>query len=298
MTPQALRVRVCVCVAALGFCCRAAGQDAGTPAADPKELDERVAALVKQLDSPYKATRIKAAAELRALGGQARPAARALIVMAGIENTGSDGRIAALEALEKVAPQLYRPVKTVLTDAFLPNALKAIKDLAEMKEDASDAAPLVFLALDCYKAAFKNDLNDGTIDRIQDWISAMVEALRTLGEIVTTEKDLLRLAEWCSHPLNKHRWEKLLDSPRWEAFRSYVKIIERHEELRGKAFPVIKERLQDVEPAIRTAAVNAVFLLDKRSKELLPELRRLKYDKSAAVRQAAERMVALVERTF
>jgi hypothetical protein len=73
--------------------------------------DRGVQQLIKDLKDPSDAQRVRAAQELAKLGDQAQPAARALCALA---LDGPDAtRNAALDALQKVRPDLYRQMRAL-----------------------------------------------------------------------------------------------------------------------------------------------------------------------------------------
>ncbi len=105
------------------------------------EEDEKVAKLVRSLKSDQAADRIRAAEQLGKLKAEGKPAARALCEAAIDEDDSV--RQAALEALEKVHPALYKPVSTLLVDSNAVNQISAAQTIGNMRAEGKAATPLL-----------------------------------------------------------------------------------------------------------------------------------------------------------
>jgi HEAT repeat protein len=119
------------------------------PGPEDRGLGPKLAKLVRDLKSERSADRIRAAEQLGKLKEEAKPAARALCEAA----TASEESVrqAALEALEKVHPRLYKPVSTLLVDNDAGNHLQAALDIKGMGEDGRAATPVVHAHLRRYR---------------------------------------------------------------------------------------------------------------------------------------------------
>jgi HEAT repeat protein len=103
--------------------------------------NKTVAKLVRDLQSKDSADRIRAAEALGQLKEEGREAARDLCDAA--TDSEVTVRRAALEALEKVAPTIYNPVSTLLTDDNEFNHIQAVGRLEKMGEEGSVATPVL-----------------------------------------------------------------------------------------------------------------------------------------------------------
>jgi len=108
---------------------------------DPEPPTERVAKLMKQLKEDPKSS-IEASAQLAKLGQEALPASQTLIeiMMRGADPSWHDARIAATECLEKIFPELQKPVwKSILEEQ--PN----LPDIANLGPRGYPALPMLFV---------------------------------------------------------------------------------------------------------------------------------------------------------
>jgi hypothetical protein len=103
--------------------------------------NKKVADLVRDLMSERNADRIRAAEQLGKLKEEGRPAARALCEAA--VSPDQPVRQAALEALEKVHPSLYKSVLTLIVDSNWYNHVQAAQAIGAMGEDGRPAAPVL-----------------------------------------------------------------------------------------------------------------------------------------------------------
>ena len=101
--------------------------------ADDK-IDPEIEKLIKDMKNKDVKVRLKAADALRAKGEEAAPASKALCD--ALIDLSPKVNIAALEALEKVRPDLYKPLSTMLLDGTRPKQLEAVKELGLMGEKA------------------------------------------------------------------------------------------------------------------------------------------------------------------
>lgn len=118
------------------------------PSTDPKppELNPDPNAEVEKLAAGLKAKmpaeRVKAAEALGRLGENAPGAAKYLCEACADED--KDVRQAALEALEKVAPKLYKPVLTLVVDGDPDKHWIASKEIEKLGDKGKPAIPLLY----------------------------------------------------------------------------------------------------------------------------------------------------------
>ena len=108
----------------------------------PKEdLPPEIKALIAKLRGGSNEEKIAAGEGLGAQGQKAKGASRALCEAA--TNPGKDVSRSALQALEKVNPDLYEPVFTLVVDGQAANHRKAIASLRKQKEKAKPTMPVL-----------------------------------------------------------------------------------------------------------------------------------------------------------
>jgi len=117
---------------------------ADKPKGEPAKEDSRLASLEKRLKGKNINDRVKAAQEIGELGDDGKPLAKALCAAA----TDPSPKVAeaALAALEKVRPDLHKPVAIIATyNQINPTerVLHAIGDITKMGQDAAPAAPTI-----------------------------------------------------------------------------------------------------------------------------------------------------------
>jgi hypothetical protein len=111
------------------------------PVTRVKDPPDGIATLIFYLRTGVPEEMMKSAERLTQLGEKARAAAPALCA-AATHSSKSVSR-AALEALEKVAPNLYEPVFTLLVDAQAANHRKAIAAIRGLGLKAGPALPVI-----------------------------------------------------------------------------------------------------------------------------------------------------------
>jgi hypothetical protein len=126
--------------------------------------------LARELLSNAAATRrADCARQLGELGAAANPVSRALC-RAMLDHSKAV-RLAAGEALEKVNPGLYWPVRTLVAGEDRPNHAKAIAALAKIAKDAGPALPILIYRL-------RSDLSAGRIVTLRWQLSQLAERAR------------------------------------------------------------------------------------------------------------------------
>ena len=111
------------------------------PTDDKKPKPDPLAMLVSTLESGDNAAKVHAAEELGKMGAAAKPAARALCKAA--TDPAQDVSQAAVEAMEKVCPQLVKPVVTLTHDKEPSNHIAASVEIGKMGEAAKPAIPVL-----------------------------------------------------------------------------------------------------------------------------------------------------------
>jgi HEAT repeat protein len=119
----------------------AAVQEAGGKADGPK-VDEGVATLIKDLKGKDQKVKLAAIAKLEAMGEKAKPAGAALVEF-GMMSATAAIKAASTAAFEKIDPEVYKHVVTILVDEDLKQRGRAVEALAAMGTDAQAAAPAI-----------------------------------------------------------------------------------------------------------------------------------------------------------
>jgi hypothetical protein len=111
------------------------------PEADPAPAPDPLASLVKDLNAQKSDQRVQAADAIRRLGTDGKPAARALCKAIAAHEGRS--RLACLDALKAVFPELHRPIETLAIEGNFPRHREAVHELTVMGTLAAPAIPVV-----------------------------------------------------------------------------------------------------------------------------------------------------------
>jgi hypothetical protein len=268
---------------------------------------------VARLKSGDDEGRVKAAGELADMGTRALPAARALCEAA----TDRSARVAhaALEALEKVAPDLQEPVFLLLVDEKVENHQKALSKLSSLADRARPAEPVLFHQLAQYRDLL-------TAYRSRDLAVLVIPlAMQALAKIAPDDPQVVKsLGDLASLSLTEpvrvysagNRWAK---TPfRDEGLRLLGEVGEARPEQRKQIVPLLVAFLreaagrtasdEDSEVLIAMGEVESVGnalvkcgpeAKQALSKEVLPRLKELKFHRSEEVRRSAAELSRKVE---
>jgi HEAT repeat protein len=251
----------------------------GNPPANPDPraapLDAKIAQLVGDLKSERREERIRAAEGLGKLKEMARPAARALCEVAA--DAEESVRQAALEALEKVHPALYKHVSTLVLGGDRRQAVQAIK---LMGEGANAATPLLLAQLkrDCYPLRF-----DGEGD--------ILEELASLRAIAPDEASTVAMiVELANYEGGVGQGSRV----RAAAAAAIGELAERHPDQRLEMIKAMvraaqfrPQRSNMVDSYTSVAAINALGKIGPKAKDAVPVLKKLKFSPDVAIREAA-----------
>jgi hypothetical protein len=237
----------------------AQGQDKSTGDAD---LD-RVVRLLKHSDLRI---RKAAADELGKRGDAAKPAARPLC------NTIFDPSPivakAALQALERVQPDLYKPIAKLAlegypaTDAKAGEQAKGIEELGDMQQKA---LPTIDVLLVWLKKGDRGD-NSSTALQISKACLAAIKKIKIDDDEVIKSYKTLVLSKTAQAPV---RVEILNDLDEWAGT---------DEAKKKQIVPILKSALND--SVLQLASVKIVGRYGPLAKEAIPALKRLKANKN------------------
>lgn len=244
------------------------------PPESPAAPDDLAASVVRQLAAqladrdPKK--RLAAAKELQQLGPKARDAARPLC-QACMDPAGRVS-VAAIEAIEAIRPDLHAHIITIVRDNDGGRRDRAFDLLARLGEDAAPVTPIAVAYL---RRAAADDRN-----------SDCRAATRFLAVVASDDASLLA-------PLT----ELARNNPREEVGRDCVMILSKlaqvRPELRKKVFPTLLAYLST--PHV-ISGINGLARLGSDAKDALPQLRKLRFDSDARVREAAVAAIQSIER--
>jgi hypothetical protein len=142
-------------------------------------LDPKLAALDKRLKTSAQQDRIKALEETGKLGEEAAPLART-ICEAALDRSPKIVE-AALVALGKVQPSRAKPLTDVLTENDPEKLIDAFQKLADLRENAAAAEPVMWAELKKIQAAASLS-SAARADLIQANVSALVGRQVPLAE--------------------------------------------------------------------------------------------------------------------
>jgi hypothetical protein len=281
---------------------RATGRE--RPPADPGQGadtedsigESKVTRLVRDLKSETRGDRIRAAGELGRLKEKGRPAARALCELA--LNADLDLRQAALEAMEKVHPSLYKSVATLLLDREQHNQLEAAQAIKEMGQEGNAATPVLLSHLRANCPARQEggarfvprNVNEhlAVIDMgaLQAVAANEPETVKLMVELATFEGQFGEGGQ--IRPAAISALTELATKQR-DQRPAVVKAL-----MAAAQFQSRVGRWQDQQTCI--AAINALGAIGPDARQALPDLKKLKLSPDMSIRQAASEAVEKIEK--
>jgi HEAT repeat protein len=254
--------------------------------------NKKVADLVRALRSERSADRIRAAEQLGKLREEAKSAARALCEAAATSEEAV--RQAALEALERVHPALYKPVLTLLVDNDPSNQLLATRAIKDMGEVGKAATPVVHAHLRRNRGMTRNDaLFQNNDDLILEDMAALraiapdePDTLTVLMELTTYEGRFYQ-----GGPIRAAAATALgeLATRQPDRRQDIVKTLVAATQFRPKS-----GKEWGAQPTA-IAAINALAMIGPHAKEAIPELKKLKLSSEMAIREAAAAALEKIE---
>lgn len=263
-----------------------------TSADSPDESTRlKLAAAMRVLKDSSGAEKITALHDLAKLGEAGKPAAK--LVADACFDSSNKVRLAAMETLEKIWPEMYEAAVLLLRDneerfSKSEKREKACKMIGDLAEGAEAGIPFLLAHL---KAHIEKD-ND--FFGVNSALSANVEALNKLVPENKTYHKTLIAAVTSSSIKPRHRAL---------AIEALGDLGESHSALRRQFLPTLKQavvigQLKKDEPAgaaIQVAAINSMAKFGKDARGQLSLLKKLKFDKSDQVRKAAAAAVESIE---
>jgi hypothetical protein len=268
----------------------------GASAANGQE--KNLEQLIKQLRNRATADRPRIAEELGKLGEGAKPAARALCE--GItESSTSKLHTACLEALEKVWPELYKLVVTILRDKSEIAKAEAIKTVQTYGDDGIAAVPVMLDNLKRQAAVrwstFGEDrprtefMNSETFRKYGGYptpsIVATIEAMKKLDP---KNADYVKIMLAASSVTNKAQANRAL------AIEALGDLAEDNAGHQRQIKQSLVAALADTR--LRAVAIRSLGKLGPNAKDQLATLKKLKFDPLEEVRQAATEAIERIQK--
>ena len=240
--------------------------------------DEKLTELKKGLKDRDANARFKAVRDLAKLGAEAAPAAKELCDAIAYDK---DARVvaSALQALEKVRPDLYKPVSTFLVDAEFGNRIEALRELEKLGVNAAAASGIVSSKL------LLSSSNTKVVPAA--FFELKCDALKAMGDI---EPSALQSIRAVASPLNSS------GADRSRAIQ-FLGEWARGDDKRAKGLiDGLKFGLSDRSLIVVLACIRASGTLGAEAKALLPAIQKLKLSSDKEIREAAEEAVTKLEK--
>jgi len=261
----------------------------------PEEVDKEYLPLVKQLKERDAKVRAKAATELGEKGEAAASTATALCD--AIMDTSPRVTQAALVALEKVRPDLYKYLSVIVLDKSRTRRFEAIAELGGIAEKATPTKKILLAQLRAESVTLKPiwDLYSSDTPRvgqisginIQRSDSAILVLLSVVEQIDADNADAHKVRKTLAGVGNK------LPESRLEAIDALMRWAGEDEMRRKEVLPIIGSTLND--NSLLLAGIPRLASYGKLSKGYLPTLKKLKLAAAEVVREAATRAVDAIE---
>jgi hypothetical protein len=244
---------------------------------DEKKGDNKaaIAQLTKDFKSSVTRGKLIIVEKFAKLGeGAARPLCDAML--------DKDDKVAtaALVALEKAHPTLYKPVVKLVIDDQMKNRAKALEEFSMMGADALPALGLLVARSRSALAEAKTD---------QRFVAVVKEYMKTISAIGPEERETVEFL--------KDAVESPIAQIREDALERLVAWAGDNEARRKEVLPLLKTGIAlpgaDALPFIKAAGRFGGL-----SRGLLPALKKLKLSGMAAVRDAATEAVEAIEKSL
>jgi HEAT repeat protein len=265
--------------------------------AQEKKVDPKVAALIKALRGKTTTDKVKAAEGLEKLGPEARDATRA--ICDAVLDPSRKVRNAALNALEKINPDLHEVVAPLALDENPSNRLDAVERIQKMGANGKPATSLVI-------ASYGNPARPTEIGSLEEQFKQ--QAIDTLIAVGPEDKEVVdalifwlladqdsRMRDRCAEVLPQTHIPKRTVPALLKAMSAGIvrlPAVEALGEIGADAKTSVKAlanvMVTDPDAAVRLGAIRALERIDPGAKDFLKALEKSKFDPDAAVRKASE----------
>jgi hypothetical protein len=239
--------------------------------------------------------RIRAANQLARMGPKGKAAARALCE-AALEDKG-EGRQAALEALEKVHPELYKHVLVLLVDQEFRNHVNASQGIGRLKEEGAPALPIL---LDHIQKCL-SDQREPPLASVYNTTSLLDADLRALVEIAPNNQEVWKCLVDMLKSEPGHRLYSRFEGARARtvAAECMTKVGKDNSAARSVFVPpLIKATNVTIydqrDKATCLAAIRTLGSFGPAAKDAVPTLKKLKIDTDERIRRAASQALEAI----
>jgi HEAT repeat protein len=237
-----------------------------------KQPNAKVADLLKKLRSTKPAIRNKAIEELKEMGEEAKDISRDLVAAMAGEGATINPQVAA-EILEKINPDLYTAVTTILVDEDFSKKMQAVQTISTMGEDGAAAVPALLAFCRSGRSTFANVAYEGKAGALR----AMVRVAHRDPKVIST------VLEAISTDVAADAIKDFLGRPQLRLLA--IELLPELELSPKVTVPKLMSALHDRHG--RIAAINALAEIGPDAKAAVTALRQLKFDSVQAVREAA-----------
>jgi hypothetical protein len=270
--------------------------------------------LESKLKSNDTREKIQAAKKLGSMGDIAKSSAGALCLV--VLDRSPQASQASLEALEKVRPDLYKPIVTLLNDKQESNKITAINELGILGVEARPAVPII---VHCLRKALAQGqasktstpvikgLPPRTIIKRPTTIPGKMEegnenvigvtgiaaaCLDAIEKIVPTDQEPIKVLVGLAGPSNRD--EKV----RLSTLRTLGRLGTTHKEHRSLIMPVVMDGLRSPSKNIKLASIHIAHDFGKDASASTAQLRKLKLADDERVRDKANAALDRIEQSM
>jgi hypothetical protein len=234
-----------------------------------KKQGKQPSGLIQQLKDRNPRVRLKVI-EAVALQGDV-PTATATALCDAVMDLSPRVATAALQAVEKVRPELYKPLTTLIVDRDAKNRLTAVKELGLMGEKATPTTNVLLTAL-------RRELALGP-DRRGQLTLMQQELFTAVRQIKPDDSNSVSIYKAIASPSNR------FSTARSQALEFLFRWAGNDEMRRKEMLPLIKAGV--VNATCQIQCINYLGEYGSLAKECVPQLKQLKLSSDSAVRDAA-----------
>lgn len=246
-------------------------------AADAAEIK----AFAKDLKNKDPKIRIKAANELGKIGSDAADVSKELCD-ALLDSNPAVG-LAVYNALEKVRPDLHKPIAKIMLDMNSEKRAEGVADLGTM---AADAKPASFFLVTLLTRMAAEDVAKKRIGKLEVR-TVQNTAYEALRRIALDDPEVVKQIKALAGPAMRSTGH------RHNAMEFLIAWAAEEEDRRKELLPLIKSGLET--PGLELAHINLAGAYGALSKDFLPALKKYKLSSNTTIRDAATKAVESIE---
>lgn len=252
----------------------------GLQAQDKAKLDAELEKMTKDLRHRDVKVRVAAVKALGEKGVDAGPAARSLCD--ALLDQSPQVAVAALEALEKVRPDLYKHVSTMVLDKDRQKQMTAIQELGLLGEKAN---PVITVLLARLRTELATRNVKGLHARgLSEFETAYFSAIR---QIKPDDSETIKLYKVMAGATNQDGYARL------EAILFLSDWAAEEEARRKELLPLLKSGLDN--PVCQVPCIKLCGTYGALAKDFVPLLKKLKLSNNENVRMAASTALDQIE---